>query len=69
MPDRYRKTSFLCGVTDPRKAPADAGFEIALAGRSNAGKSSALNVITGQRALARISKAPGRTGTPPSWSR
>ena len=45
----------------PRKAPPDAGIEIALAGRSNAGKSSALNVITGQRALARISKAPGRT--------
>ena len=37
------------------------GAEVAFAGRSNAGKSSALNVITGQRALARISKAPGRT--------
>jgi len=61
MPDHYRQTRFLLGVTDPRKAPPDSGIEIALAGRSNAGKSSALNVITGQRALARISKAPGRT--------
>jgi len=61
MHDRYRQARFLCGVTDPRRAPADAGVEVALAGRSNAGKSSALNVITGQRTLARISKAPGRT--------
>ena len=44
-----------------RGAPGDSGAEVAFAGRSNAGKSSALNVITGQRSLARISKAPGRT--------
>ncbi len=61
MPDRYRQTRFLCGVTDHRQAPPDTGCEIALAGRSNAGKSSALNAITGQQSLARISKAPGRT--------
>ena len=41
--------------------PADEGIEVAFAGRSNAGKSSALNTITGQNKLARISKTPGRT--------
>lgn len=41
--------------------PPDLGAEIAFAGRSNAGKSSALNAITGQHKLARISKTPGRT--------
>ncbi|ATG76048.1 GTP-binding protein [Zobellella denitrificans] len=41
--------------------PADTGVEIAFAGRSNAGKSSALNTITQQKSLARTSKTPGRT--------
>ncbi len=41
--------------------PPDEGAEVAFAGRSNAGKSSALNTLTGQRALARVSKTPGRT--------
>jgi GTP-binding protein len=41
--------------------PADVGYEIAFAGRSNAGKSSALNTITRQNNLARTSKTPGRT--------
>ncbi|MGD2138244.1 MAG: ribosome biogenesis GTP-binding protein YihA/YsxC [Gammaproteobacteria bacterium] len=59
--NHYRQTRFLLGVTDPCRAPPDSGAEVAFAGRSNAGKSSALNVITEQRALARISKAPGRT--------
>ena len=61
MYNPYQQTSFLLGVPDPRKAPPDRGAEVAFAGRSNAGKSSALNTITGQRSLARISKAPGRT--------
>jgi GTP-binding protein len=61
MHKHYQQTRFLLGTPDTRRAPADTGIEIALCGRSNAGKSSALNVITGQRALARISKAPGRT--------
>jgi len=52
---------FLTSVPDTRLAPADTGTEVAFAGRSNAGKSSALNCITGQRALARTSKTPGRT--------
>lgn len=41
--------------------PADLGLEVAFAGRSNAGKSSALNAITNQKRLARTSKTPGRT--------
>ncbi|HVX05396.1 MAG TPA: ribosome biogenesis GTP-binding protein YihA/YsxC [Rhodanobacteraceae bacterium] len=41
--------------------PADAGAEVAFAGRSNAGKSSAINALAGQGALARTSKTPGRT--------
>lgn len=61
MKNPYQQTRFLLGTRDLRGAPADAGAEVAFAGRSNAGKSSALNVITGRRALARISKAPGRT--------
>ena len=61
MHNPYQQTAFLMGTPDPRNAPPDRGAEVAFAGRSNAGKSSALNTITGQRALARISKAPGRT--------
>ena len=45
----------------PQQLPPDGGFEVAFAGRSNAGKSSALNAICQQNALARVSKTPGRT--------
>ena len=61
MNNPYQQTRFILGTPDSRSAPADNGLEVAFAGRSNAGKSSALNVLTGQRGLARISKAPGRT--------
>lgn len=61
MDNRYRNTRFLISAPDPAGLPADAGREVAFAGRSNAGKSSALNAITEQRRLARISKTPGRT--------
>ncbi len=57
----YRKTQFLLSAPDLRAAPLDAGREVAFAGRSNAGKSSAINVLTEQRSLARTSKTPGRT--------
>ncbi len=59
--DRYRQAGFLLGVHDLQQLPPDTGLEVAFAGRSNSGKSSALNLIAGQRALARISKTPGRT--------
>ena len=52
---------FLLSAPDLRHAPADDGREVAFAGRSNAGKSSALNVLCNQKALARTSKTPGRT--------
>jgi len=61
MNNPYQQTRFILGTPDTRHAPPDTGVEVAFAGRSNAGKSSALNVLTGQRTLARISKAPGRT--------
>ena len=49
------------GAHEIKQLPEDIGVEIAVAGRSNAGKSSVLNVITGNSKLARISKSPGRT--------
>lgn len=57
----YRKTTFLKSVAKPEQLPADEGIEVAFVGRSNSGKSSALNVLTGQKRLARTSKTPGRT--------
>ena len=57
----YRQAQFLLSAAEPRQLPADTGDEVAFAGRSNAGKSSALNTITDQKQLARVSKTPGRT--------
>ena len=57
----YQAAHFLTSVPDSRLGPPDEGAEVAFAGRSNAGKSSALNTITNQKALARTSKTPGRT--------
>lgn len=53
----------VCTVAAHRRAqwPADGGAEVAFAGRSNVGKSSAINAIAGRRQLARSSKTPGRT--------
>ncbi|EAR55303.1 YihA family ribosome biogenesis GTP-binding protein [Photobacterium angustum] len=61
QPLNYRNTSFITSAPDIRHLPQDAGVEIAFAGRSNAGKSSALNRLTDQKGLARTSKTPGRT--------
>ncbi len=52
---------FLKSAHKPRDFPPDTGREVAFAGRSNAGKSSAINAIVGRRGLARTSKTPGRT--------
>ena len=57
----FRHARFVMSVPDPRGLPADEGAEIAFAGRSNAGKSSSLNVLCDQVGLARTSKTPGRT--------
>ena len=61
MKNLFKNTEFVFGVTSYRKLPEDLGSEVLLAGRSNAGKSSALNVLTDNSKLARISKTPGRT--------
>lgn len=57
----YQKAHYLKSAPSLAHCPEDKGYEVAFAGRSNAGKSSALNVITSQKSLARTSKTPGRT--------
>lgn len=56
-----RNARYLKSVHELRHLPVDLGREVAIAGRSNAGKSSAINAITDQNRLARTSKTPGRT--------
>ena len=58
---RTHTARFLAGVADPRHLPRPGYPEVAVAGRSNVGKSSLLNRLVGQRGLARVSKTPGRT--------
>jgi GTP-binding protein len=55
------RAQFVMGVAEPGQFPADRGWEVAFAGRSNAGKSSAINALTGRHRLAFVSKTPGRT--------
>jgi GTP-binding protein len=57
----YQGARFLTAATRIEQAPDDRGREVVFAGRSNAGKSSAINALCHQRALARTSKTPGRT--------
>jgi GTP-binding protein len=57
----YQGASFIAAAAKMGQAPPDSGREVAFAGRSNAGKSSAINTICHQRRLARTSKTPGRT--------
>jgi len=52
---------FLKSAARPADFPPDTGREVAFVGRSNSGKSTAVNVVTGARKLARVSKTPGRT--------
>jgi GTP-binding protein len=61
MQPQFQRAAFQTAAVDLRGAPPDEGFEVAFAGRSNAGKSSAINTICDQRTLARTSKTPGRT--------
>ena len=58
---RFDAARFLISAAAPAQFPPDAGAEVAFAGRSNVGKSSAINAIAQRRALARTSKTPGRT--------
>lgn len=57
----YQRAHFLIAAEREDQAPTDTGREVAFAGRSNAGKSSAINTLCHQRQLARTSKMPGRT--------
>ena len=57
----YRQARFLISASQLSQLPKNQGIEVAFAGRSNAGKSSALNTLTWQKNLARTSKTPGRT--------
>ena len=57
----YPSVKFLTSAAEPRQLIADEGREVAFAGRSNAGKSTAINVLTERSALARVSRTPGRT--------
>ena len=57
----YRAARYVISAHQLRQLGLDAGYEVAFAGRSNAGKSSAINALTGQKSLARTSKTPGRT--------
>jgi GTP-binding protein len=58
---RFPDARFLVSAAGSAQFPPDVGAEVAFAGRSNAGKSSAINAIAQRHALARTSKAPGRT--------
>lgn len=57
----YQNAHFLLSVAKLSQLPPDSGIEIAIVGRSNAGKSSVLNQLTQNKGLARVSKTPGRT--------
>ena len=57
----YPEVKFVTSANRVAQLPPDTGAEVSVSGRSNAGKSSAINVITGRKGLARTSKAPGAT--------
>ncbi len=57
----YRQARYVISAYMLKQLPDDSGMEVAFAGRSNAGKSSAINRLTDQKSLARTSKTPGRT--------
>ena len=57
----FQTATFLSSAPSLSKCPPDEGIEIAFAGRSNAGKSTALNTLTKNKKLAKTSKTPGRT--------
>ena len=57
----YRRAAYLTSAARLSQCPPDEGWEVAFAGRSNAGKSSAINSLTGNSKLAKTSRTPGRT--------
>tara|TARA_B100001079_G_C16392751_1_gene507675 strand:- start:465 stop:1064 length:600 start_codon:yes stop_codon:yes gene_type:complete len=61
MNKSYHQAKFLLSCPSLKGAPADEGYEVIFAGRSNAGKSSSINTLTLQKKLAKVSRTPGRT--------
>ena len=61
MHNFYRQARFLLSCQSLKGCPDDSGYEVIFAGRSNAGKSSAINTLTEQKKLAKVSRTPGRT--------
>ena len=61
MRNPLNSAEYRLAAHTPNQLPPDGGFEVVFAGRSNAGKSTALNALCGRNALARVSKTPGRT--------
>ena len=61
MSPQFNSANFLTSAAKMNQCPPDEGVEIAFCGRSNAGKSSAINALSRQKSLARTSKSPGRT--------
>src|SRR5690349_11020694 len=59
----FANAKFVASAHELKELVPDIGAEVAFAGRSNAGKSSAINAITQRKRLAFVSKAPGRTQT------
>jgi GTP-binding protein len=57
----YPAVRFITSAAEPHQLAADSGREVAFAGRSNSGKSTAINAITQRNGLARVSRTPGRT--------
>ncbi len=57
----YSHAKFMTSAAEPHQLAPDTGREIAFAGRSNSGKSTAINAITQRTGLARVSRTPGRT--------
>ena len=60
-PIKFQSAEFITSAPSLKQCPDDVGCEVAFAGRSNAGKSSAINTLTRNKNLARTSKTPGRT--------
>lgn len=61
MSSLFKNALFLLSAAEVKQLPPDQGVEVAIVGRSNAGKSSVLNCITQNKKMARVSKTPGRT--------
>ncbi len=57
----YQQAKFLLSCPSLKGCPRDQGYEVIFAGRSNAGKSSVINALTGQKKLAKVSHTPGKT--------